>query len=1150
MVAVPKLPLLKLGSEERSLERDTRSEEQASANAAPVAQKCSQAAAFHVGMRVWVPDDSEVWTPGTILNRSEAEIVIRLDDKAHSSITVPVNVEARGNVPTPYGTRITPPQGVLITPRGPTPRGTKLSPRTPGRIPSSPRNMINARCLLHRSEELVHKRSTCRVEDLSTLSVLNEAAVLHVLHHRFNEGLIYTHSGPVLLAVNPCRPLPGLYGMDVLQRFLELQDKDGSDSSTAPPHVFSVARSAYLGIKEHSASQTILVSGESGAGKTESTKFVFKYLALAGVGGVEQAMSTIERRVLESNPLLEAFGNATTARNDNSSRFGKYVELQFLPDAESGVPRLRGAQIHTYLLERVRVHSQQLGERNYHIFYQMLAAASRGIHGASYPDGVDLSFLAGRSAESFAYLGGGSAQVPSHFKRPNEDADFYETISAFRTIGLSSAEISALVHVLAAVLHLGDINFESTNQNFEGSAIVRGRSEMPAPDADDQAAQLLGIGRDDLASVLCTRSVKAPGEEKIHVPQPASKAVEARNALSRHLYGQIFNRVNASVNASFELRRNASFCGVLDIFGFEFLDHANSLEQLCINFTNEVLQQYFNDFIFEREAKLYEDEGILWNPLDFPNNSIIVAMLTEPRIGVFPMLDEECKNVGGSDSAWCRKLQANHESNVNFTMVKHRQGCFTIGHFAGPVLYDSVGFIAKNKDLLSADIVTCLKGSTNELVRLCFQEHNRVFEAQMSTTDEGNQRMKRARNYSVSLEFREQLQGLMSRIGQTMPHFVRCIKPNMAVVPQFFDRLLVNEQLRYQGVLQVIEVSRVGYPVRMYHAQACRKFGCLLPWRQRSWLRARLASGDGLRSASQKIFAHLVNKGALLGLPQSCCVVGKTLVFFTRVGCNALDSAVASCQIYAATQLQAAWRRSAVHHDYKLLCYRAGITQNLVRRLRMLRRADKQRKMLAAICLQSQIRQFQMRTQYLQYCCSARRLQRWFRMLRQRLWLLAAQKSARLLQEQFQSALLRRRWRRIRAVVVNIQAAWRGFCGRRQTKEALAQAFRRRMLHRSLMRRWRARSLKRVRDACGASALASVCEDVEVGTLIAVTTALEREKMFSAKLVETLQKQKRSLEKTQLRLERGFFGNLFANVASCASFVCSAPQQESSIEKS
>ncbi|EDL44354.1 myosin PfM-C, putative [Plasmodium vivax] len=796
--------------------------------------------------------------------------------------------------------------------------------------------------------------------DLTKLTHLHEASILHSLNVRFDIDEIYTFTGPILIAVNPFKMIPDLYSDSMLAKHVQpIQSKS--------PHIFSTANSAYLGMCQHNKSQTILISGESGAGKTESTKYVMKFLACAGSD--IKRRSLIECQILESNPLLEAFGNARTLRNDNSSRFGKYIELQFSLDRKGGGQyytrgKLCGAKIRTYLLEKVRVCYQQEGERNYHIFYQLCRAAREAARGAAneavsgeasevvdevvsespsnatnpsnaancansgnaakifgppreyrfpatekYRDpelgakAVRINMSGFQSHEHFRYLTKSSVHELSDV---NELEQFETTVYAMQTIGISEEEQHQIFRVLEGILYMGNVLFVNDESREECRILDDSLSDLK------MAASFLDVDAEELRDALCYRTIVA-NNECYKKPVNAVVANDVRDALARAIYGCLFLKVVERTNESVGFLEDATllFCGVLDIFGFESFA-VNSFEQLCINYTNECLQQFFNNFIFKCEEKLYVDEGIEWDPLDFPDNVDSVNLLESKPYGVFCMLDEECYVPSGKDRTFCSKIISKHCSpggsgTSRFMAVKTDPSSFVIIHFAGKVTYNSSGFLEKNKDQLSADVQKVLLHSESEYTSSLFQKHLR-------------RNVEKKRIQTVSSEFKEQLHQLMRRIKETEPHFIRCIKPNSQNVPDLFDRISVNEQLKYGGVLQAIKVSRSGYPVRLTHTDCVRDYSVLLPkegrelfrgyaaksWAQRatfvlSQLHRCDAIQDLLRSlgarrraeeaaantASEANTADTANEGNLanaadLATPESALLwaVGKSLCFF------------------------------------------------------------------------------------------------------------------------------------------------------------------------------------------------------------------------------------------------------------------------------
>lgn len=908
-------------------------------------------------------------------------------------------------------------------------------------------------------------------KDLSLLAVLREPEVLHALQVRFHCGLVYTTTGPMLLAVNPFRNIPELYGADVLRRFADLEPGE-----EAPiPHVYGIARDAYEGVRGAGASQTVLISGESGAGKTETTKFVMRFLALAGTGGLEGTMSPVERRVLESIPLLEALGNASTLRNDNSSRFGKYVELQFGGGGLRGtraVPRMVGAQTHTYLLEKVRVANVHEGERSFHVFYWVLAAAARARGRAEgvMPSGhllmvdgdIELRGASELGAEGFAYLAQSSSRaLPGR----DEAASFDEMLLATRALGLSAAEISDLLAAVLAVLHLGNVAIRAPDGNSEGSeAACGGRADGPLT----RAAGLLGVSAEDLEAVLCRQRVPAReagaggGTQRIRT---VAQAEGCRDALARHLYGAIFThavgRVNAALSATGEAAgTQLPFIGVLDIFGFECFA-SNSFEQLCINFTNELLQQCFNEVIFEHEAALYKREGIHWDPQDFPDNRAIVELLSgcapDLHSGIFPMLDEECSVPGGTSESWCRKLQACHGSSKLYQADKFGRGLFTVRHFAGPVEYQAGAFLAKNTDRLSADVFECMRGSSNGFIRQRFAESSLAFGAQVS---EVSGKVVRARPYSVSSEFRRQLQDLMAKIRATSPHFVRCIKPNPQSLARSFDRASVVEQLRYQGVLQAMQVSRAGYQVRLRHREAFFEYWSLATRRQRAWLEGLMGRRD-FSEAARALFEGL--EVAPLGIPSGSVRVGKSLVFLKQEAAEVLNAAMRRRRHEAARQIQTRWRGFSCARWYAAVYVAALRLQVAARGLAARRQVEQLRRERAAVWLQRAWRARLARAVVARRRGAILVVLRWARAKCQRKRFVREVQLVRSLQRRVRQSLRAAVERRRLGAVHRIQRCWRGGLGRMRARTLQAARSRLAGLLLSLVQRWRRRVWVRVR---------------------------------------------------------------------------------------
>mmetsp|Transcript_84182 Transcript_84182/g.176163 ORF Transcript_84182/g.176163 Transcript_84182/m.176163 type:complete len:1205 (-) Transcript_84182:522-4136(-) len=945
---------------------------------------------------------------------------------------------------------------------------------------------------LRRNPELLHPKGAYEAQDLAFLSLLHEPELLHALQVRFKADMVYTFTGPMLLAVNPFQNLPDLYSNERLHEYIESANLD----KIGDPHVFGVARDAYRGVWRGGASQTVLVSGESGAGKTETTKFVMRFLAMAGAGGGEASMSSCEKRVLESIPLLESLGNAKTLRNDNSSRFGKYTEIQFGRGSKGseGGPRLVAAKTHCYLLEKVRVVGISNGERSFHIFYQVLAAALSLDTNARFEYSAScqalLKRVAGRRPESFRYLSQSSATTLAGH---DEVQDFSSTLEAMAAFNFDAEEISELLAAVLAVLYLGDLTFAAPTGNSEGS-------EVTNDDVLEELASLLGVDPTYLEATMCTKSMKVrdskdAATQKIMQSRTLKQAVDGRDALARHLYGAVFSHAVARVNEVLSVSGNGNgrhvasgnggeasssypFVGVLDIFGFEFFQ-CNSFEQLCINYTNELLQQYFNEIIFEHEAALYSREGVKWNPEDFPDNKGVVELLAGTSdgrrrkttlggsqvslAGVLPMLDEECQVTGGSSEGWCRKLIAKYHTSPLFKEVKFRPGYFVVQHFAGPVEYASEEFLAKNKDELSADVLECMQGSSKASVRQLFEAHGRSFGAQ---TAAASGRVTRAKAYSVSSEFRQQLSDLMTGIRETTPHFVRCIKPNPENLPKRFHRVSVVEQLRYQGVLEAIRVSRAGYPVRQRHREAVRDYLAIAPADPKLKRRLEVELGRGaFAEAAKLLFGDLA--ASFSELSGESMQVGRTMVFLKREASEKLATALRRHRAKAATRISAwrrCWRerRRYLQTRYTLIRLQALVRAALARRVVQAMREER-----ASRKIQACERGRRARSERRRELNAVRAVQRSMHTRFARRRFLAILKAVGILQAWHGKVIRKLREMKRNRAVLTVQRHWRGYLGRREACleedrfcKMQAAGFR-------LLQHRRFRALRRVREKHG-----------------------------------------------------------------------------------
>jgi len=656
-------------------------------------------------------------------------------------------------------------------------------------------------------------KNACPPDDLCRLEQLHEPAVVFCLRWRYAHDEIYTYTGKILLALNPFRALTKLYGPEIMN----LYSQRTYTGDRPPPHIYAVAEDAYksmleslqyssapLRLQQHD--QSILVSGESGSGKTVSTKIIMKYLAtLSSYRCLPGDSTGIESQVLLSNPILESFGNGRTLRNDNSSRFGKFIEIHF---SVSGC--LVSASIKTYLLEKTRLVAPSVGERNYHIFYEMLAGLSPRDKGTLY--------LHSSKPADFRMLG--HSRTFERRDGVEDRSTFTDLRHAMKTVGFTKVEELELFSVASALLHASNLSFVSTG---ESCTINRACSSFRP------FITLLGVNAEKVSNALTKVKIEARGEVlmKNLDSERAQKTLEALikttyEAMFLHIVRQI-NRFISTVEVD---SQKVASIGVLDIFGFEAFA-VNSFEQLCINYCNEALQQQFNRFVFKLEQQEYRNEGIEWSFISFPDNQDVLDLIEKKHGGILSILDEQCRLPRCSDSMFARSVyeQCQH---LRFHASKSQQArfAFSISHYAGSVEYDSTQFLEKNKNELPIETTDLLKSSS----------HPFVVNLALGILQEGNKTGFRKQvlkssltRESVGSEFRTQLRELRQRIESTSPHYVRCLKPNDNLQPRSFNELVIADQLRCAGVLEAIRVSRIGFPHRYTHARFVDRYSLLLP---------------------------------------------------------------------------------------------------------------------------------------------------------------------------------------------------------------------------------------------------------------------------------------------------------------------------------
>ncbi|XP_060523322.1 unconventional myosin-XV [Cylas formicarius] len=658
------------------------------------------------------------------------------------------------------------------------------------------------------------------VEDMIQLTDLHEAALLWNLKLRYDRNLIYTYAGSILVAVNPYRMFDGCYGIESAQKY------KGKMIGALPPHLFASAAAAYAALP---APQVAVISGESGSGKTESTKLVMQYLA-AVAPSAPRGQALVTEQILEATPLLEAFGNARTVRNDNSSRFGKYLEVYFKNGA------IIGAKMTQYLLEKSRIVTQAAGERNYHVFYELLG-------GLSNSDKQKYGLV---DADKYFYLNqGGGDCSPGH---SGSGADWKALTRAMEVLGVGESEQEGIVKVLASVLHLGNIYFHR-RQLRHGQEGVEVGSDVEIK----WAAHLLQISASGLQRTLTSRMTEARAE-KVHSPLSIDQALDARDAFAKALYSALFNWLVTRVNSIVQrggLHDAARIC-LLDIFGFENLNE-NSFEQLCINFASESLQLYFNKHVFKLEQQEYAKERLEWTNITWSDNTPVIQLLGKKPVGIFHLLDDESNFPRASDSSFLEKCHYNHALNENYCRPRVGGREFGIRHFAGQVWYSVDGFLDKNRDILRTEVIELLASSKEPLVSAIAKPL--LNQAQTKTIPRGaNGRFvtMKPRTPTVAARFGDSLQQLLENMAKCNPWFVRCIKPNNEKLPMKFDMPVVLEQLRYAGMLDTIKIRQAGYPIRMKFQQFVERYRYLLP---------RIPRGSPYRELCRSILEQMPHTG-------------------------------------------------------------------------------------------------------------------------------------------------------------------------------------------------------------------------------------------------------------------------------------------------
>ncbi|KAH9252192.1 hypothetical protein BASA81_009784 [Batrachochytrium salamandrivorans] len=727
----------------------------------------------------WVPHPTDMWQPAKVLSKEK------------DGSTVCETLEGKK----------------VVIPAG----GKLKGPETAGRDQIVPIWELKKNDLLHIEDDLI------------MLENVNDGSICYNLAHKYRKQSLYTWVGAshrVLISINPYQRLP-LYGEDMIE-----MHHDASPNRDFPPHIFDIADGAYKQMLYEATAQSILISGESGAGKTEATKQCLKFWAK-----VAGSKNGVEDKLIQANPVLEAFGNAKTIRNNNSSRFGKWMEVYFsLKDRY-----IEGATITNFLLEKSRLAFQQPGERNFHIFYQLLSSKEMR-------DKYELA-----DVKQNRYLNRGlTTAIPGM----DDAADFADTQKAIVDLGLTKEEQEWLMRVPSAILHLGNCTFEIENRagGVTGSTIAN-ESELAL------AAKLLCVDVDGLRKPLLSRTITVRSEVSI-IPLDPDAARAQCDSIAKGFYSRMFdwlvNRINQSLHSE---STSGKVIGVLDIFGFEIFD-VNSFEQLCINFCNEKLQQLFNVETFHDEEKLYIEEGIQFSHITINDSEPVLTMIEKGPDGLLPTLDDECK-LEGDDVKYLNKITNTFGTHAKFQVDKRRKMgdalAFEVVHYAGVVNYTTAEFKLKNKDTFAQEGYDLGTNSKDANIAAMFPP----------LTDKMQVK-------TLSSLFRTQLNVLMDKLHKTSTRYVRCVKPNENMSPMLYEAPLVLRQLRYSGVFEAVEIRKQGYPFRFKYEVFAIRFACINPDH------VYKAKDTDAKAKCQEIFATNSSFKELLG----DISYGKTMLFY------------------------------------------------------------------------------------------------------------------------------------------------------------------------------------------------------------------------------------------------------------------------------
>ncbi|XP_014240343.1 myosin-IB isoform X2 [Cimex lectularius] len=740
-------------------------------------------------------------------------------------------------------------------------------------------------------EKSLHERDRVGVQDSVLLEDFrSELAFLENLRKRFKENIIYTYIGQVLVSVNPYKNLP-IYGHETVGEY------QNSHLIENPPHVFATTEAAYRSLIEEHIDQCILISGESGSGKTEASKKVLEYIA--AVSNHNGQVQSVKDKLLYSNPILEAFGNAKTTRNDNSSRFGKYMDIEF---NEMGDPV--GGNIINYLLEKSRVVDQNRGERNFHIFYQLLAGADDDLLEKLY-----LKRLPGY----YNYI---SNSEKDTIEGMNDAKQMSAVWQAMHTLGLTPEEQEEIMAIVASVLHLGNIGVGDD----QGKAFLNNSYHISC------TAKLLGCPEDKLKEALTQKTILAKGES-VTSPLDRETAVYARDALAKAIYDRLFSWMVMRFNEALQPSKpttTPNLMGILDIYGFEIFQR-NSFEQFCINYCNEKLQQLFIELTLKSEQEEYHKEGIEWEPVEYFNNNIIINLIEEKYKGIISLLDEECLRPGEtSDLTFLDKMCHQLSSHDHF--ISHKKADsqlkkrmkreeFTLVHYAGEVIYDVQGFLDKNNDLLFRDLREVMSNTTNSIVKTVFPK---------------SELLSKKRPDTAITQFKSSLNELMNTLMSKQPSYIRCIKPNDFKKPGMFSGDIVGHQVKYLGLMENLRVRRAGFAYRRHYNEFLKRYKSLCP---QTWPKY-----DG--PAKQGVEILLLHRGYTIEEYR----LGTTKVFIrSEKSLFEIEDAFQLKKNDLATIIQSHWRGYIQRKKYKKMKEAAIMVEKWTRRYLAQRKASRRR---------------------------------------------------------------------------------------------------------------------------------------------------------------------------------------------------------------